>query len=106
MSSKMSHDRVLFTVSDTMLRNANIRKALNMACNIDENLMRSKGNHYQNMVIKCRPSQFARFIIVRQNIFGEPNNMAGLNMKLIPGEQREDIMDVSEKPNKIWEHLQ
>lgn len=44
--------------------------------------------------IRCRPSQFARFLIIRNNA-GLPNSFKELNPKLVPGTK--DVLDVSER---------
>lgn len=100
-----SHDRVEFTVRECYLKKEPIRNALWEALSVPQNITKSSADKFKDMTFRCRPSQFARFIILRHVKYGEPNNMACLNMKLIPGEITKTIMDVSEHPNRVHEQV-
>lgn len=100
-----SHDRVQFTVRECYLNKENIRKALHESLSVPLHALESAARKQQDLTFKCRPSQFARFIIIRHVKYGEPNNMACLNMQLIPGEPESKICDVSDNPNRVWEAI-
>jgi len=92
---KMSQDRVHFSIPARDLEKKNYKAV------IEETLGIAKGSYdtYKDLKIICRPSQFARFVILRHVKYGEANNMAGLNMKLVKPEQPQDIIDCSRNPN-------
>lgn len=106
--SKMSHDRVHFTIRGSYLEKKNIRDC------IEETLgilpvkyyvpSRAYGCDQKDLHVICRPSQFARFVILRHVKYGEPNNMACLNMRLVVPENKTSI-DVSAFPNTITESV-
>lgn len=100
-----SHDRVIFTVRECYLKKPEIRSALWDALSIPQHETKAAADKYQDMTFKCRPSQFARFIILRHVKYGQPNNMACLNMKLVPGEPESKIVDASDNPNRVHEEV-
>ena len=53
----------------------------------------------KDMHIICRPSQFARFVILRHIKYGEQNNMACLNMRLVVPPREVESFDVSHNPS-------
>ena len=95
----MSRDRVRFELPECVLKHVGstsgdaVRKALHEAFGIDI---------YPSMricsrTIVCRPSQFARFLILR-NEYGGTNSFKELNAELfIPVSS--DVMDVSKERN-------
>lgn len=94
---KMSGDRVHFTISERDLVKTRYRELI-------EETLGIKADHYKTskpLKVICRPSQFARFIILRYTKYAEPNNMAGLEMKLVsPEPERPDnLIDCSRNPN-------
>ena len=99
----MSHDRVEFEVREYLLSQEGVRNALWDALSIRQDLSKSMAAKGQTMKIRCRPSQFARFIILRHVKYGCANNMACLNMKLVPGQPEVEIIDASKNPNRVWD---
>ena len=53
----------------------------------------------RDLNVICRPSQFARFIVLRHTKHGEENNMAGLNMKLVSPAPPPNTIDCSRNAN-------
>lgn len=105
MSDKMSKDRVHFTIRDRHLEKESIRLCIQETLGIHPNQLPKDGNHYRSpytdLHVICRPSQFARFVILRHVKYGEPNNMACLDMKLVlPPEPTAKVVDVSQNMNK------
>ena len=97
--SKMSHDRVEITVQSSYLRRSTIRACLEETMGIPKHKTCRMGEEEKDLKIRWRPSQFARFVILRFKKYGEPNNMSCLDMKLIPGEASDSFIDVSQNPN-------
>jgi hypothetical protein len=57
---------------------------------------------HQDLHVICRPSQFARFVILRHVKYGENNSMADLDMKLVvPEPETSTVQDVSSNPNTV-----
>lgn len=101
---RMSQDRVHFTVTNSLLAKKTIRQCLSEVFNIPETHTGSLVSKCKDLPIICRPSQFARFIILRHVKYGEKNDMASLNMKLVVPEPDVDKpMDVSDQPNQVRE---
>lgn len=88
----MSSDRVEFTFTDnTNQRGANLaaaERAFGM-CAAEARLAFDNCKR-----IRCRPSQFARFLIYRSDLV-DCNRFASLRPKLIPAVPAEDFVDVS-----------
>jgi len=96
---KMSQDRVKFTIPASRLsRDSNgdlMRGVVSKA--FGECLGRCK---WGDVTIICRPSQFARFLIYR-NEAGLQNMFNELNAVLFTPEERQDtVFDVSENPSR------
>ena len=98
-SHVMSHDRVHFTVPNQHLLKSAIRDVLNETMGISVDKMAAKSRLGEDLHIICRPSQFARFIILRFTKYNEPNNMACLRMELVLPPKVEEAIDVSRNPN-------
>lgn len=69
----MSRDRVRFTLTGSMLNKCRMDECLNKAFNINVRTAESYLNYdrehdSKSMVIICRPSQFARFLIYRNEV--------------------------------------
>lgn len=102
--SKMSHDRVHFTVYERYLHKQTIIDCLVETLGLDEPHLKFLARKNKDLHVICRPSQFARFVILRHIKYGEPNNMSCLNMKLVvPEPDRIEVQDVSTKPNMVQE---
>lgn len=76
---KMSGDRVHFTLTPRHMAKNCYVKLLDEVFGIKS----GEYNRDVNLDLVCRPSQFARFIILRHTKYDESNDMAGLNMKLV-----------------------
>ncbi len=96
-----SWDRVHFTIPASFLLRQTYRDCLAETFGLtDSPKLQLMGQEDADLHIICRPSQFARFIILRHIKYGEQNNMACLNMKLvIPEIQADPPWDVSGNPN-------
>lgn len=107
--SKMSHDRVHFTIPTRYLERETIRNCIKETLGISVTTGRfSHGDYhsmYDDLHVICRPSQFARFVILRHVKYGEPNNMSCLDMKLVVREQKSKQIDVSGNMNHIRENV-
>lgn len=99
--SSMSHDRVHFTVSERYLQKKPIRECLVETLGLDEKDLREMALKNKDLYVICRPSQFARFVILRHTKYEEPNNMACLNMKLVVPDPTPKQIDVSRNPNCV-----
>ena len=97
--STMSRDRVHFTIPAQYLTKADINNCLVETLGLDRAKLFGMGRRDEPLHIVCRPSQFARFIILRHVKYGEPNNMACLNMRLIVSPKEATAIDVSKNPN-------
>lgn len=95
-----SYDRVHFTVMFTHLLKETIRECLHETLGLDVRKLKEMAKDGVDLHIICRPSQFARFVILRHVKYGEQNNMACLNMRLVvPVTQDDPPWDVSGNPN-------
>ncbi len=96
-----SWDRVHFTVPAQCLLKQTYRDCLSETLGLsDSKKLMTMGQDGDDLHIICRPSQFARFIVLRHIKYGEQNNMACLNMKLVITEiQADPPWDVSGNPN-------
>lgn len=102
--SKMSHDRVHFTVPEGYLHKQTIIDCLVETLGLDPMRLKLFARKKKDLHVICRPSQFARFVILRHIKYGEPNNMSCLDMKLVvPEPEQFDIQDVSKNPNTVSE---
>lgn len=96
----MSRDRVHFTIPCTLLYRKSIQDCITETLGISRQTLIAKDTE-EDLHIICRPSQFARFIILRHIKYGDQNNMACLNMRLVtpPKEDSNILIDVSRNPN-------
>ncbi len=98
-----SWDRVHFTVPANLLMKRSIRECIEETLGIRSAQCAALANTDRDLHIICRPSQFARFIILRNVKYNEPNSMACLNMKLVIPGPAPDVIDVSRNPNTTGE---
>ena len=98
--STMSRDRVHFTIPAQYLNKQNIRSCIEETLGIHPTRTLLLGKEDQDLNIVCRPSQFARFIILRHVKYLEPNNMACLDMRLVVPSIPQEFIDVSRNPNE------
>lgn len=94
---KMSGDRVHFTLKDRHLRRDAYRCLLEEVFGINPGQYRID----RDLKVICRPSQFARFIILRHSKYSESNDMAGLDMQLVSPPKPENVIDCSRNPNRV-----
>jgi len=96
----MSHDRVHFTIPSNLLHKSTIQSCIVEALGLDnKELLQRMARNEEDLHIICRPSQFARWVILRHVKYGEPNNMACLNMRLVTPPKAPRAIDVSHKAN-------
>ncbi|RWN60191.1 hypothetical protein [Mesorhizobium sp.] len=85
----MIHDRVRFTLSDIDKNHAAIaraaQRAFGLTCSQAYHAVRTE------QTIICRPSQFARFLIYREELTGRRY----LKAELLPAEHHDPILDVT-----------
>jgi hypothetical protein len=93
----MSNDRVHFTMPYETGTEVNIaaRKAAMFAFNLSETEARRCMTESSRMI--CRPSQFARFLIKRNELGGR-NNFKELNAELVMPPDHISVVDVSKRP--------
>lgn len=97
-----SWDRVHFTIPAQYLGKKNIRECIEETLGIRSAQTATMANTDTDLHIIARPSQFARFVVLRHAKYGEPNNMACLNMKLVvPVTADDPPLDVSGNPNTV-----
>ena len=100
MPNRMSHDRVHMTLTAHRLERQTIRDCAYETLGLTLGDMMAAVREGKDLKIICRPSQFARFVILRHVKYGEPNNMADLNMKLVkPKPTVDQPIDVSDRPD-------
>jgi len=97
----MSRDRVHFNLPEEMCTELSpVSKAATAAATV------AFGLTYQEMRsicmsrtrVICRPSQFARFMILR-NLYGGRNSFKELNAEIVPAITTPPEIDVSKRPN-------
>lgn len=103
MSDKMSHDRVQFTLSSHNLSKGRTayRRILKQAFGTEFDTHNFRG---KALVIVCRPSQFARFMVYRNEAIQTSqisgcNTFAEMDPKLFTPDSCEDPVDVSKNPH-------
>ena len=98
--AKMSRDRVHFTIPSNLLHKNTIQACIEETLGLsNRDNLRTMARNDEDLHIICRPSQFARFVVLRHVKYGEPNNMACLNMKLVLPPPESKSYDVSRTPN-------
>lgn len=100
----MSHDRVEFVLGPFAAGHTGARAAVRAAMEAF-NLTTDEGNALYVMgrpptTFRVRPSQFARFLILRNN-YGGVNDFKGLDPKLVPEVVPPTVMDVASRQNKV-----
>lgn len=95
--SKMSNDRIHFTISARYLVKNSYITLLADCFGIKP----GEYNPCEDLKIVARPSQFARFVVLRHTKYAESNSMSDLNMKLVTPTpvKPQNLIDCSMKPN-------
>jgi hypothetical protein len=98
----MSKDRVKFYIHPTYFQYNKLYSVLERAFGISANEARGYLNNY-GITIICRPSQFARFMIYR-NDAGIKNGFMDLKPELIEPQEKQDPLDLLAEAAKISRH--
>lgn len=98
----MSHDRVEFTLGFLGPTHSTANQAAVRAAKEALGLTDSEVETIwqRPVTLRVRPSQFARFMILR-NEYGGVNDFKGLKAKLVPGEPPVERIDASARPNRV-----
>lgn len=96
----ISHDRVHFNMPNVWSGRGDTRqdaivKAAVQAFGIPMEAAKRASAH--GVLVICRPSQFARFLILR-NEYGGENGFKNLYAKLVPAPKPTNVLDVSQNP--------
>lgn len=94
----MSKDRIEFTPPNNPKDNEATIKAMMRAFSMDHN--EAKSALYKGVRIRCRPSQFGRFIVYRVEGGVSFNPIKVMNVKLIPAQDFIDFIDLSKRENR------
>lgn len=94
----MSKDRVRFTLTPNMARCHSHQQLVEDTLGIPARDVKKYGDAYKGMTIVCHPSQFARFMIVR-NDRGLQNSFKDLSPELFFPDMPE-VVDASSNPNR------
>lgn len=97
----MSKDRVRFTLTSNMTRCHRYQQLVEDTLGIPASDVKKYGDAYKPMTVVCRPSQFARFLIVRNNREIQ-NGFKELEPHLFHPEMPE-VVDASRNPNRYNE---
>lgn len=92
---KMSGDRIHFTIPARLLSRKSYVELLRECFGISHGSF----NRTCDLNIVCRPSQFARFVVLRHTKHKETNDLACLNMKLVSPAPPANTIDCSRNPN-------
>lgn len=98
----MSKDRVKFKIPWNRLSSNTYRQVIRQAFSLKDHEIPRCGD----FTITCRPSQFARFLILRNNA-GERNGFKELEPVLLAGDYREQPpkkIEVWDRKNTVWEN--
>lgn len=91
---RMSPDRIHFTIVARNLEERKYRDLIAETLGISA----SEYSNTEDLNVICRPSQFGRFIALRHDKYGIPNNVSQLKAKLVqPAEDK--MIDCSGNPN-------
>ncbi|NKX37326.1 hypothetical protein HGG70_05180 [Rhodobacteraceae bacterium R_SAG4] len=93
--NKQSRDRIQFVLKSNHLA----RKAYKALLEECFGIAPGSFDPQKELVIVCRPSQFARFVVLRHSKYSEANDMSGLDMKLLSPNAPSNMIDCSENPN-------
>lgn len=101
---EMSVDRVSLVIPERYLRVGAVERAMNEAFGLrpeEIRALKNKKDHYGNdgVQVICRPSQFARFIILR-NEYGGNNSIKDLQPELFQPAIVAEPLDVSKRKNQ------
>ena len=101
VGNKMSQDRVRFKILGRRLHdNPCYVQVISDCFGIARSEIEKCGYHDKDMTVVCRPSQFARFIIRRQDT-GMQNLIKELDAVLFTPKPEPEEYDVSKKPNTV-----
>ena len=97
----MTENRVMFTLDGLALYRTDMKAVLSSVFGLYHRPQTKSGDQIEAIDIVCRLDQFAQFIIMRNDI-GLPNNIKGLQAKIIsdPSLPPRRIFNVSEHKNK------
>lgn len=95
--SKMSNDRIHFSIPARNL----IKKSYIALLSECFGIQKGEFGECEDLKVICRPSQFARFVVLRHTKYAESNSMSDLNMKLVTpaAVKPQNLIDCSMKPN-------
>lgn len=99
----MSHDRVEFVLGPFVQNNSAAQAAIRAATeafNLNDGEIRTLHGFGSAIQFRVRPSQFARFLILRNN-YGGTNDFKGLDPKLVPEVVPPAVMDVADRRNAV-----
>lgn len=100
--SRMSGDRVRLVIPERYLTNGKVIQAVKQAFGLTDDEIHSARvrDHYGNrgLEVICRPSQFGRFVILR-NESGTANSIKDLEPELFFPKPAESPIDVSRRKN-------
>lgn len=92
----MSRDRVRFFVSATIASKSAVREAFREAMGTSLPVV------CDEVEVICRPSQFARFLIRREQL-GGVNEFKALRAELFtPERENTKLIDATKNPNTMW----
>jgi hypothetical protein len=96
MTQKMSHDRIKFE-----LHRMQTREFRDLVQEVFGFSLPSRNiSPCEAVTVICRPSQFARFLVLR-NSRGFSNDFKGLNAELFTPSDQPETVDVSGNPNTV-----
>ena len=98
--SNMSKDRVRFVIPHCELDKRKLQEVAEETLSISQSDILAAKSRYEGLTIICRPSQFARFLIAR-NEAGLPNGFKCLEPVLFVPVPENNPIDVSKRPNKF-----
>lgn len=100
MTNRMSIDRVRFTIFEGVYKSETLEydRVLGKAFSLSYNQIHRAFLDHGQLIILCRPSQFARFLIYRHEAH-IPNSYSALNAKLEPGVNTDNTIEVWRNPH-------
>jgi hypothetical protein len=97
----MSKDRVRFSIQHSKLDKQAYRDVLCDVFGMTERELPTDTCNDRRLTIICRPSQFARFLILRDRA-GIANGFKELEPELIPEEPIKTVVEVWNRPNRLY----
>lgn len=106
----MSKDRITFFLAERRYEDNGLvyRKMIHDVFDLSEDGYRgachyfAKTGYHNGVMITCRPSQFGRFMVMR-NTLGFTNDVKGLEATLFqPQPEKPTVVDVSKRSNRVW----